>query len=75
MVAVAAVAVSAVWRMFSDYMASGSALLCIAVHFELQAPPPADVSRLQAELQQDAVEKSVVARLEVARLELRLICP
>ena len=75
MVAVAAVAVSAMRRMLSDHMAGGSALVCIAVYFTRQAPPPADVAGLQAELQQDAVEEGVVAWLEVARPELRLICP
>jgi hypothetical protein len=75
MVAVAAVAVSAVRRMFSGYMAGQSALLCIAIYFTRQAPSPAHVAGLQAELQQDAVEEGVVARLEVARPELRLICP
>jgi hypothetical protein len=75
MVAVAAVAVSAVLRVLSGHMAGGSAVLCMAVHFVLQAPPPADVARLQAKLQQDAVEEGVVAWLEVAPLELRLIRP
>ena len=66
MAAVAAVAVSTGRCVLPSLMADGSALLCVPLDFLLQPPPPADVSRLQAQLQQDAVEEGVILWLEMA---------
>jgi hypothetical protein len=74
MVAVAAITVPTLRLALLCHLLSRAALLCIPVYLTLQALLPADVPGLQAELQQDAVEERVVARLEVSRLQLRLIC-
>lgn len=68
-----AAAAPPIWR--PHMMHRAGKLLGIRLDLVLQAVPPAAVASPQAELQNHAIEESVVRRLEVPPLQNRLICP